>query len=221
VVSGTKGKTVAVRVAWYWVCVALSIALCIRIALAMKCARGVLWTALALFAGWLTADFVGAVYHWYMDNYSKRPNGFLRHHCEPAALAEQTLRMNVRGTALPVAALLAGAVVLPGEPSAAFLLTLLNGVLHTEHAHSLAHAPAAEVSRVVLMMQSVPGLPLLIPPAVHHWHHVRPVGKVAYGGLNGWSNYLTDTTRFFRALEAMCERLTGRTPAWRNAVAAR
>src|SRR5688572_27271695 len=79
--SGDGHKAVTAAVA-YGACVALSLALCARIAFALSSLQDALWTVAALFAGWLGADFVGAIYHWYMDNYAQRPNGFLRHHSD-------------------------------------------------------------------------------------------------------------------------------------------
>lgn len=200
----------------YGACVALSFTLCVKIVLTSSLLRDSLGITFAALGGWLAADFVGAVYHWNMDNYPSGPNGFLDHHQRPTALAQRSLWTNVRPAAPPIAALLAATVMLAEGPLAAFLLTFLNGILYTEHAHSLSHAPPDDLPRAVLSLQRVPILPILIPPAAHDRHHARPVGMAAYGGLNGWSNYLTDTTRFFRALEALRERVTGRVPLWRN-----
>jgi len=219
--ASSRAPSMKLALASYGACVALSLALGVKVGLGVSSVAAALWTALALLGGWLGADFVGAVYHWNMDNYANGPNGFLAHHREPAALARRSLRMNVRSSAVPIAALLAGALTLPGGPLAAFLLTLLNGLLHTEHSHSLSHARAADLSRGVRLMQNVPGLPILISPAAHRRHHESPVGKQAYGGLNGWSNAIAEATHFFRVLEAVRERLTGRAPAWRNDAARR
>jgi hypothetical protein len=200
----------------YGACVALSFTLCAKLVLGSSFPREWIGIILAAFGGWLAADFLGAVYHWNMDNYPSGPNGFRDHHRNPAALAHRSLWTNVRPAALPIAALVAAAVLLTEGWLAAFLLTLLNGILYTEHAHSLSHAQPDNLSRAVLLLQGVPFLPILIPPTAHDRHHARPVGKAAYGGLNGWSNHLTDTTRFFRALEAARERATGRVPLWRS-----
>jgi hypothetical protein len=166
----------------YGACAALSFTLCAKFVLGSSFPREWIGIILAAFGGWLAADLLGAVYHWNMDNYPSGPNGFRDHHRNPAALAHRSLWTNVRPVALPIAALLAAAVLL------------------TEG----------------WLLQGVPFLPILIPPTAHDRHHARPVGEAAYGGLNGWSNHLTDTTRFFRALEAARERATGRVPLWRS-----
>jgi hypothetical protein len=213
--GGAPGSIVTLRVC-HAACVALSFTLCAKVVLASSSLRDSFAVVAALLGGWLAADFVGAVYHWNMDNYPSGPNGFQDHHRRPAALAQRSLWSNLRPVALPVAALLACAAMLAAGPMAAFLLTLLNGILYTEHAHSLSHTRASSLSRAILVLQRLPVLPVLIPPAAHGRHHARPVGKASYGGLNGWSNYLTDTTRFFRVLEALRERITGRAPLWRS-----
>jgi hypothetical protein len=200
----------------YRACVALSFTLCVEVVLASSSVRDSVGSVLALLGGWLAADFIGAVYHWNMDNYPRGPNGFRDHHRWPTALAQRSLWRNLRAVAPPVAALLAGVAMFAEGPLVAFLLTLLNGILYTEHAHGLSHARPTSLSRAILVLQRVPVLPILIPPAAHARHHARPIGKAAYGGLNGWSNYLTDTTRFFRAVEAVRERVTGRVPLWRS-----
>lgn len=210
----TTTDTVNVRLC-HGACVALSFALGVKVVLASS-SRGSLGITLAMLGGWLVADFVGAVYHWNMDNYPSGPNGFLDHHRSPAALAQRSLWTNVRPAALPIAVLLAFVVLFVEGRPAAFLLTLLNGILYTEYAHSLSHTQPENLSRAVLLLQRVPFLPVLIPPSAHDRHHARTVGKAAYGGLNGWSNYLTDATRFFRALEAAREQVTGRVPLWRS-----
>jgi hypothetical protein len=196
--------------------VALTVSLSVKILLGSSSPRGVLGVTIALFGGWLAADFVGAVYHWNMDNYANEHNGFLEHHRRPDALAERSLWANVETAALPIAALLLGAVLLAEGPWAAFLLTLLNGVLYTEHAHGLSHTSPSDLPPAIVLLQRIPLLPILIPRSAHDRHHTCPIGKTADGGLNGWSNYLTDGTRFFRALEAARARLTGRVPLWQH-----
>jgi hypothetical protein len=198
-------------------CVALSLVIGAKVGLAVTSLPIAITTVLALLGGWLAADFAGALFHWHMDNYPKGRNGFVDHHHHPGAVGLWPLRRNTQGSALPVTLLLATTVLLTRGPLAACLLALFNGALYTEHAHSYSHADEAETPFPIRVLQRIPGLPILLPPEAHLRHHRRPVGKAAYGGLNGWSNLFTDPTRFFRALEITREALTGEKPSWKKA----
>jgi Lipid desaturase domain len=179
---------------------------------------GAIMTVLALLGGWLAADLSGAVFHWDKDNYPRGRVGreFIDHHYNPRAVSEWPLRRNVDGIAKPALIGVVAAAFLPGGPLAAFLLSMLNGIIYTQHVHGYSHAIKKDVPKVVRALQGIPLFPVFLSPAEHTRHHRRPLGKEAYGVLNGWSNYITDATQFFRMLEIARERLTGEKPTWEH-----
>jgi hypothetical protein len=198
--------------------IAASLVIAARVGFAVTTVPGAIMTVLALLGGWLAADLNGAVFHWNKDNYPKGRVGreFIDHHYNPRAVSEWPLRRNVDGTAKPALIGVAAAAFLPGGPLAAFLLSMLNGIIYTQHVHGYAHANKDDTPKAIRALQSIPFFPVFLSPEEHTRHHGRPLGKEAYGVLNGWSNYITDATQFFRLMEIAREKLTGEKPTWEH-----
>jgi len=189
-----------------------------KVGFAVTTVPGAIMTVLAVLGGWLAADLHGAVFHWNMDNYPTGRVGreFIDHHYNPRAVSEWPLRRNVDGTVKPALIGVAAAAFLPGGPVAAFLLSMLNGIIYTQHVHGYSHANKDDIPKVIRALQSIPLFPVFLSPEEHTRHHRRPLGKEAYGVLNGWSNYITDATQLFRLMEIARKKLTGEKPTWEH-----
>lgn len=199
---------------------AISLVIAAKIGVAVTSLPMAIGVTAAVLIGWLMADAGGAVFHWDKDNYPKGRVGreFVDHHYNPKAVSEWPLRRNAEGLDRPMLLALAATAFLPGGALPAFLMTLFKGALYTQQAHGYAHANPKDVPKFIGMLQKTPLLPVLLTPRQHlrEHHGGRPLGKEAYGVLNGWSNYITDKTEFFRILEEVREQITGETPNWQR-----
>ena len=93
-------------------------------------------------------------------------------HYNPRAVSELPLRRNVDGTATP-ALIGAAAAFVPDGPLVAFLLSMLNGIIYTQHVHGYSHLNKDDVPKVIRATQSIPLYPVFLSPEEHTRHHGR------------------------------------------------
>ena len=167
--------------------------------------------AAAVVVGYLVADFVSGLVHWFCDRVFAEDTPligrlfiepFREHHRDPLAMtrhgALELLGNSALGT-LPILAvawcwvdsLFAGSLVV------AFALA----VIVANHFHAWAHA--AQAPSVVAWLQACW---LVLPPAHHALHH-RPGHEGAYCVTSGWMNRWADQLRVFVGLERVLRAL--------------
>jgi ubiquitin-conjugating enzyme E2 variant len=174
-------------------------------------AGGPEWLFLAALAGWLAADLLSGVVHWAFDTWGSvhtlvlgkrfiRP--FREHHWDPSAMTRHDFVETAGSSCLAALPVLAATALMPlTSPAAcsvqAVLLFTALGVLLTNQCHRWAHMPAERVPRLVRAAQR---LRLILRPADHLEHHVRPFDS-HYCTASGWLNAPLHAIGFFRRLE--------------------
>jgi len=176
------------------------------------------WLApVALFFGYLAADFASGFVHWLADSYGtatmpilgpKFVAPFREHHVDPLAITRHDFfEANANNCLTTYLVMLPTLLFLPvdstvwGALVGVFIFALSVGTLVTSMAHGWAHEPRP--SALVSLLQRAG---LVISPEHHARHHVAP-HRDNYCITTGWLNGLLDRTRFFRGLEALFDRI--------------
>lgn len=151
--------------------------------------------------GWLLADLLGGVVHWWEDRVGRprlpwlvkhvfEPN--LRHHADPMAFTE-TGFWTRNGTTMFAASIAGLAWLVLFGPSAVLFFAYLGGALQNE-VHYLTHKRPAgwlAVFQQIGIIQSVPG---------HAKHHLPPQNK-NYCVLTDWCNPVLEHLDVWNRLE--------------------
>ena len=200
------------------------VVLCGRVARGVHGPGELALVGLAGLVGWVLADLVSGVVHWWADRIASedtplfgptfvRP--FREHHEDPLGICRNDwVETNGNTCIVMLPFLLAACFWLPGQPlggaplfiSSAFVsLALWSGL--TNQIHRWAHEPRAP--RVVRMLQ---GSGLLLSSGHHARHHTPPFAR-HYCITSGWLNPLLDSLGVFPALEGLLVRpLRGASP---------
>ena len=176
----------------------------VRLATAPRDLGGVLGFAVAVLAGYLAADLVSGLVHWFCDRFLEEDTPligrvliqpFREHHRDPLAMTEHGFLELTGNSCLGLAPILALAWRWPlGAWLDALVLALAGGVVATNVLHKWAHAVAAPGAVRCLQRHR-----LVLAPAVHAAHH-RPGFAGAYCVTTGWMNALIDRFRLFDGL---------------------
>lgn len=180
------------------------------------------WLMVAAFAvGFLASDFTSGFVHWIFDTWGTPQTRFLgapfirpfrEHHTDQLAITRhdfvETNANNCFIGTLP----LIGVAFVPVDTGAfglfavAFVFWLVQFTMLTNQFHKWAHAESPP--RVAVWLQRVH---LILPPAHHALHHSHPFHH-HYAITVGWTNWVTDALRFYRALEWLIRVTTGAIP---------
>lgn len=165
---------------------------------------GLLGLLLAVIAGYLVADLLSGLVHWFCDRFFEEHTPFIgrlliypfrEHHRDPLAMTRHGFLELTGNSCLGLAPVLALAWRWPLSLWLdALVLSLAAGVVATNLLHKWAHA--ATVPAPVRWLQC---RRLVLPPRAHAAHH-RPGYAGAYCVTAGWMNALTDRLRVFDAL---------------------
>jgi hypothetical protein len=161
-----------------------------------------------LVIGWLLADFLAGLFHWWEDRVGRVdmpligpwvivPNR-LHHRDAMAFLRKSFLPRN--WTAAPPVALISGLWFLLLGPGVIWASATLGGFLAVE-VHYQAHLPSTTNWRVRWILRPLWDIGLVQSPA-HHNHHHRWEDR-AYCPLTGWLNPILDAAGFWRGLEVV------------------
>ena len=166
---------------------------------------------MVLSAGYLAADFVSGLVHWFGDRFFEEDTPligrvfivpFREHHRDPLAMtrhgALELLGNSALGTVplLAMAWLWAGAIVTEG-----LTVGLAAGGIAANQLHAWAHARTAP--RTVRWLQRHW---LALPPA-HHARHHRGGSTSTYCTTTGWMNRSADRLKIFAGLERVLRAL--------------
>jgi hypothetical protein len=182
------------------------------------------WGSIALgaLAGYLLADAISGLVHWFADSYASEdtpllgPNfvqPFRHHHIDPEDIARhgfaETNGNNCIVSFWVLMWAFHGRDVTPGDPMDLFMLSLalfsMVGVFGTNQFHKWAHSK--EVPAFVRWMQK---WHLILPPDHHQIHHTWP-HHTYFCITTGWLNWPLDKLRVFRIFEWVL-RIFGRMP---------
>lgn len=172
--------------------------------------------------GFVASDFTSGFVHWIFDTWGTPRTPFLgkpfirpfrEHHTDEKAITRhdfvETNANNCFIGTLP----LIGVSFLPVAPdrvwsifAVGFVFWLVQFTMLTNQFHKWAHSDAPP--RVAVWLQRIH---LILPPAHHARHHTQPFHR-HYAITVGWTNWVTDTLRFYRALEWMIRATTGAIP---------
>lgn len=181
------------------------------------------WLMVAAFGiGFLASDFTSGFVHWIFDTWGTprtpllgapfiRP--FREHHTDQLAITRhdfvETNANNCFIGTLPLVGV-SFLSVESGRPVAlftvAFVFWLVQFTMLTNQFHKWAHAEAPP--KLAVWLQRVH---LILPPAHHAKHHTEPF-QHHYAITVGWTNWVTDTLRFYRGLEWLIRLTTGALP---------
>jgi hypothetical protein len=185
-------------------CALLAAPLVVRLAARPMDPAGLLAFALAVAAGYLAADLVSGLVHWFCDRFFEEDtpgigrvliHPFREHHRDPLAMTRHGFLELTGNSCLGLAPLLALARWWPGGLWLdALVLSFAVGVVVTNLLHKWAHAVEAPAS--VRWLQRYR---LVLAPAAHAAHHC-PGYAGAYCVTTGWMNPLTDRLRVFDGL---------------------
>jgi len=178
------------------------------------------WPWLAVFGGWIAADFVSGFVHWLGDTWGREDwplvgasliRGFREHHTDPVAITrhdfvETSGSISLALVPVLLVALLAPREVMRGGIAVIFLTIFSLGMLLTNEIHKSAHRD--KVCRPLAWLQRTG---LILSPAHHAVHHTAPFDS-CYCISAGWLNPLLDAIGFFRALERSVTFVTGAEP---------
>jgi ubiquitin-conjugating enzyme E2 variant len=187
--------------------------------------------SLAVLVGWVLADLVSGVVHWWADRVASentplvgptfvRP--FREHHEDPLGICRNDWVGTNGNTCIVMLPFLVGACFwLPAEPagagslfaSAAFVTLAVSAGL-TNQIHKWAHQPRAP--RGVRALQRAG---LLLSSGHHARHHTPPFAR-HYCITTGWLNPAIDALGLFPALEGRLARVGRREPGRRAGRAA-
>ncbi|HEY1954704.1 MAG TPA: fatty acid desaturase CarF family protein [Polyangiaceae bacterium] len=173
---------------------------------------------LAIVVGFLAADFISGVSHWFFDTWFSPETPvigrafvrtFREHHVDPKAICRHDF-VETNGSNM----IAGGIIVLAGhliesageEFGAAVLLVaaLLSSV--TSQIHRWAHAD--RVPRAVRWLQRTR---VVLSPEAHAAHHAAPYDR-AYCITSGWLNDALHAVRFFRSVERVVRVVFGALP---------
>jgi ubiquitin-conjugating enzyme E2 variant len=175
--------------------------------------------ALAAAAGWLAADFVSGLVHWFADTFFEEDTPgigplliqpFREHHRDPQAMTRHGFLELTGNSCLILLPVVGAALVLSLSPhSQAAVAAFALGLFATNLFHKWAHDSAAPS-----FVQWLQSRWLILPPAHHLRHHSANHGA-AYCVTTGWTNALAEACGAFAALRRLLTWL--RVPAARLA----
>jgi ubiquitin-conjugating enzyme E2 variant len=161
---------------------------------------------LQILGGWLLADFLGGVVHWWEDRVGDEampligrwvvaPNRL--HHRDAMAFTRKSVLVR-NWTALALIGLVGGACLALFGPSVV-LITALVGAAVTVEVHYQAHLPNTTPPWLRSVLRPLWDIGLVQSPAAHNRHHERPDSN--YCALTGWLNPVLTHVRLWERLE--------------------
>lgn len=158
---------------------------------------------LSALTGWLIADFLAGVVHWWEDRVAYERDSLIGrhvvapnrlHHRQPTAFlaADFVTRNWTTWLAAGVASLLWLALL---GPSVVWAFATLGGMMSNE-VHRWAHQPRGSTPLVRALQEMG-----LIQSVSHHAGHHRPGSEVRYCPLTNWLNPLLDELGLWARLE--------------------
>jgi ubiquitin-conjugating enzyme E2 variant len=185
-------------------CAGLALPIVGRLAMLPLDPVGLLGVLLAVAAGYLLADLLSGLVHWFCDRFFDEHtpligrvliSPFREHHRDPLAMTRHGFLELTGNSCLGLAPVLALVWRWPLSVWLdALVLSLAVGVIATNLLHKWAHAAAAPAPVRWLQRRR-----LVLRPPAHAVHH-RPGYAGAYCVTTGWMNALTDGLRLFDAL---------------------
>jgi plasmanylethanolamine desaturase len=162
------------------------------------------WLAVSGLAGYLAADLVSGLIHWFCDRFFEEHtrligpvliSPFREHHRDPLAMTRHGFLELTGNSCLGLAPVLALAWRWAGGAWLdALVLAFAGGVMITNVLHKWAHAATAPP-----MVRWLQRRRLVLAPAAHALHH-RAGYTGGYCVTSGWMNPLTDRLRLFVGL---------------------
>ncbi|MGH7310362.1 MAG: fatty acid desaturase CarF family protein [Candidatus Rokuibacteriota bacterium] len=184
-------------------CALLAVPIIRRLALPLE-PVGLLAVLLAVVAGYLLADLLSGLVHWFCDRFFEEHTPvigavlifpFREHHRDPLAMTRHGFLELTGNSCLGLAPVLALAWWWPLSVWLdALVLVVAAGVVATNLLHKWAHAATAPAPVRWLQRWR-----LVLPPDAHAVHH-RPGHAGAYCVTAGWMNTFTDRLRLFDGL---------------------
>jgi len=170
-------------------------------------------TALTIFASIIIGDFGTGVFHWAVDNYGNISTpvfgsvcaAFQGHHVTPWTITFRPFANNVYKICYASIPLLLSLLLLRPPPLTTLFFTLfINWWVLSQEFHKYAHmkSPPALIS-------TLQDWNIILSRREHGLHHSQPF-EAHYCILNGYCNAWLDKTEFFRTLERLVFRLTGK-----------
>lgn len=165
----------------------------------------------AIIIGWIAADFISGVFHWFEDRYAQedwpligeyiaKPNNL--HHADPSAFLNQGYWSRNSTTIVPA---MIGLLVALSLNAPLWVIVSMLGVSQANEIHAWAHG---RCNRVIRAIQKTG---VIQSPRSHAEHHKEP-HDVGYCVMTEWLNPVLDGIRFWLAIEWLVEKATGVKP---------
>jgi len=162
--------------------------------------------------GWLAADFVTGLIHWFFDTYGSQSmpvlgasfiRPFREHHIDPKDITTHSLTVTIGNTCIAATPLTAWLLypLLFGNPSDEYCLTAffmaltIGGTVLTNQFHKWAHMDEPHAFIAFLQRAN-----LILGPVHHKVHHTKP-HDTYYCITNGWMDRFLDRINFWRGME--------------------
>lgn len=165
-----------------------------------------------IFGGYILADFIMGIYHWFKDSYfgpltpiigKKFIWGSRLHHLRPRFVTEfsnmDLFKSSAMWTMIWMAPLI---LILEFSP---FILSLFLTISLNDVIHKYAHLKDIERPQIVTIMQK---LYILQSYEEHHIHHTYP-HDTNYCPITPYVNFILEYVNFWRRLEAVVEKYIG------------
>lgn len=156
--------------------------------------------------GWLIADFVGGMFHWWEDRVGNEkmpgigrwvvsPNRL--HHIDAMAFLKKPFLVR-NWTALPIVIAISLVWLWLLGPSVIWVTASIGAAISVE-VHYQSHLPHERGTRLRSLLRPLWDIGLIQSPAVHNRHHLLPDGD--YCPLTGWLNPILEHINFWSFLE--------------------
>jgi sterol desaturase/sphingolipid hydroxylase (fatty acid hydroxylase superfamily) len=168
-------------------------------------AAGIALAVLAAVSGYVAADLVSGLVHWFCDRFFEDDSAligplliapFREHHRDPRGMTRHGFLELTGNSALGLVPVLGAASWAPLPPFAdAALIAFALAALATNLLHGWAHAERVPAAIAWLQTRR-----LILGPEAHAQHHA-PGHRGAYCVTSGWMNGLADSLGVFERLE--------------------
>ncbi len=176
-----------------------------RLAGRLDGAAGIALAVLAAVWGYVAADLVSGLVHWFCDRFFEEDSAligplliapFREHHRDPRGMTRHGFLELTGNSALGLVPVLGAASWAPLPPFAdAALIAFALAALATNLLHGWAHAERVPAAIAWLQTRR-----LILGPEAHAQHHA-PGHRGAYCVTSGWMNGLADSLGVFERLE--------------------
>ena len=177
-------------------------------------ARNLYWLLLLMPLGWLAADWITGIIHWFFDTYGSQTmpvlgrsfiKPFRDHHIDPKGITTHSLTVTIGNTCIAAVPITFWILypLLFGDPTDAYRMTAfflsftIGGTVLTNQFHKWSHLDTPP-----LWIRTLQKGKIILGIVHHDVHHTKPFDTF-YCITNGWMNPILDRINFWRGMEKL------------------